>query len=207
MSKRPRSGVTEVIREKRSKHLEDSSREEPSSSRKTPSMQMRQVVSGRRILFNFLEEIGLELGDKIEEQGWVHFCSLNLPTYPTLVRNFYENLIVGDDYLESQVKGKRIILSEELLSSLFRMPHIGNKYLELDDKPQALEAIRGTYNSKGNIVASSLSLEMRLLHNFISRIFIPRSDRFDWVSEETWPLWKRLSEEKPSICHSSCSIR
>ena len=88
MSKRPRSGVTEAIREKRSKHLEDSSREEPSSSRRAPSMQMRQVVSGRRILFNFLEEIGLELGDKIEEQGWVHFCSLNLPTYPTLVRIF-----------------------------------------------------------------------------------------------------------------------
>ena len=121
-------------------------------------MQMRQVMSGRRILFNFLEEIGLELGDKIEEQGWVHFCSLNLPTYPTLVRNFYENLIVGEDYLESQVKGKRIVLSEELLSSLFRMPHIGNKYLELEDKPQALEAISGTYNSKGNIVASSLTL-------------------------------------------------
>ena len=95
MSKRPRSHVTELNKEKRSKVREDSShhdeREEPSSSRRTPSMQMRQVMSGRRILFNFLEEIGLELGDKIEEQGWVHFCSLNLPTYPTLIRNFYEN--------------------------------------------------------------------------------------------------------------------
>ena len=187
MSKRPRSDVSEAMREKRSKFREDpfhhGEREEPSSSRRTSSMQMRQVMSGRRILFNFLEEIELELGDKIEEQGWVHFCSLNLPIYPILVRNFYENLKVGDDYLESQVKGKRIILSEELLSSLFRMPHNESKYLELEDKSQALEAIRGTYNSKGNIVASSLSLEMRLLHNFISRIFIPRSGRFDWVSE------------------------
>ena len=115
MSKRPRSGVTEAMREKRSKLREDPShhdkREEPSSSRRTPSMQMRQVMSGRRILFNFLKEIGLKLGDKIEEQGWVHFCSLNLPTYPTLVRSFYENLKVGDEYLESQVKGKKIILS------------------------------------------------------------------------------------------------
>ena len=73
VSNRPRSGVTEAMSEKRSKLREDPShhdeREEPSSSRRTPSMQMRQVMSGRRILFYFLEEIGLELGDKIEEQG------------------------------------------------------------------------------------------------------------------------------------------
>ena len=79
VSKRPRSDVTEAMREKRSKFREDplhhGEREEPSSSRRTPSMQMRQVMSGRRILFNFLEEIELELGDKIEEQGWVYFCS------------------------------------------------------------------------------------------------------------------------------------
>ena len=105
VSKRPHSGVTEAMREKRSMFREDplhhGEREEPSSSRRPPSMQMRQVMSGRRILFNFLEEIELELGDKIEEQGWIYFCSLNLPTYPTLVRNFYENLKVKDDCLKS----------------------------------------------------------------------------------------------------------
>ena len=123
MSKRPRSDISEAMREKRSKFREDplhhGEREEPSSSRRTPSIQMHQVMSGRRILFNFIEEIELELGDKIEEQGWVYFCSLNLPTYPTLVRSFYENLKVKDDCLESQVKGKKIVISEELLSSLF----------------------------------------------------------------------------------------
>ena len=98
MSKRPRSDVSEAMRKKRSKFQEDplhhGEREEPSSSRRTPSMQIRQVMSDRRILFNFLEELELEIGDNIEEQGWVYFCSLNLPTYPTLVRTFYENLRV-----------------------------------------------------------------------------------------------------------------
>ena len=102
-----------------------------------------------------------------------------------------------DDCLESQVKGKRIILSEELLSSLFRMPHSGSRYLELEDKSQALEAIRGTYNSKGNIVASSLSLEMSLLHNFISRIFIPRSGRFAWVSERDLAFMEKVVRGEP----------
>ena len=196
MSKRPRTGSSEEIRERRSKFWEDpmvqEERQEGSSSQRHPSMQMRQVMSGRRILFNFLEEIELKLGDYIEDQGWVYFCSLNVPTYPTLVRRFYENLIIKDDCIESHVRGKKIVISEELLSSLFQMPHTGSKFLELEDKARALEAIRDTYNSKGNIIASSLSLEMRLLHNFISRIFIPQSGRFDWVSERDLAFMEKI---------------
>ena len=162
MSKRPRTGTSEEIQERRSKFREDPmvqvERQEGSSSQRHPSMQMRQVMSGRRILFNFLEEIELKLGDYIEDQGWVYFCSLNVPTYPTLVRRFYENLKIKDDCIESHVRGKRIVISEELLSSLFQMPHTGSKFLELEDKGRALEAIGGSYNSKGNIIASSLSL-------------------------------------------------
>ena len=127
MSKRPRTDASEEMRERRSKFREDPllqrERQEASSSQRHPSMQMRQVMSGRRILFNFLEEIELKLGDNIEDQGWVYFCSLNVPTYPTLVRSFYENLRIRDDCIESQVKEKKIIISEELLSSLFQMPH------------------------------------------------------------------------------------
>ena len=33
---------------------------------------------------------------------------------------------------------------------------------------------------------------MRLLHNFISRIFIPRSDRFDWVSERDLAFMEKV---------------
>ena len=69
-------------------------------------MAMRLVERGRCILFNFLEKLGLQLGDKIEEQGWVYFCSLNTHTYPNLVRTFYKNLIVGEEHIESKVKVK-----------------------------------------------------------------------------------------------------
>ena len=146
ITKRSWPGLKPSSKEKRSKYTEDAlthrgeSFEEPRTSpliaRKAPSMAMWQVVSGRHILFKFLEELGLELGDKLEEQGWVYFCSLNTYTYPTLVRTFYKNLIVKEEHIESRVKDKRIILSEELLSSLLQMPHFGNKYLELECKKQ-----------------------------------------------------------------------
>ena len=65
------------------------------------------------------------------------------------------------------------------------MSHEGKKFLELESRRSALRTImeRDDVNEIGNVIASSLSLEMRLLHNFISRIFIPRIGRFDWVSE------------------------
>ena len=94
VSKRPRMGTSDENRERRSKFREDpllqEEREEGTSSRQ-PSMQMRQIMSGRRILVNFLDEIDLNIGDKIEAQGWEEFCYLNVTTNPTLVRRFYEN--------------------------------------------------------------------------------------------------------------------
>ena len=79
----------------------------PFSTRQVPSMTMRLVISGRRIIFTFLKELGLQLRNKIEEQGCTYFCSLNTLTYPNLVQTFYENLIFGEEHIESKVKGKK----------------------------------------------------------------------------------------------------
>ena len=144
-------------------------------------MAMQPITSGRRIIFGFLNKLGVQLGDKIKEQGWLYFFSLNIPTYPNLVRTFYEHLIIGEEHIESTIKGKRIIISEASLDSLLEMPIEGYKYLVLKDKMKALRIVleRDDVDENEIVKASSLSLEMRLLHNFISRIFLPRFDRFD----------------------------
>ena len=85
-------------------------------------MAMHPIISGRRIIFSFLKELGLQVRDLIEEQGWSYFYSLNISTYPNLVRNFYENLILGEKHIESKVKRKRILLTKETLGNLLKMP-------------------------------------------------------------------------------------
>ena len=92
------------------------------------------------------------------------------------------------------MKEKRIILCEEILSSLLQMPYFGNIYLELECRKTVLRLIleKEDVNVIGTVVASTLSLEMRLLHNFISRIFIPRIGRFDWVSERDLAFMERV---------------
>ena len=78
------------------------------------------------------------------------------------------------------------------------MPHEENKFLELICKTTALRTImeKDDVDEIGTIIASSLSLEMRLLHNFISRIFIPRIGRFDWVSERDLAFMKKVIKGK-----------
>ena len=65
------------------------------------------------------------------------------------------------------------------------MPIEGRKDIVLKDRLKALKTIleRDDVDEIGIVKASFLSLEMRLLHNFISRIFLPRTSRFDWISE------------------------
>ena len=79
------------------------------------------------------------------------------------------------------MKGKGIILSKELLNSLLKIPHLENKYLKLECRKTTLRAIlkKKDIDEIKTVIASTLSLEMRLLHNFISRIFILRTRRFD----------------------------
>ena len=74
------------------------------------------------------------------------------------------------------------------------MPNEGNGFLELECRSSALRTVieRDDVNEIGVVTASSLSLEMRLLYNFISRIFIPRIGRFDWVSERDLAFMKRV---------------
>ena len=108
-------------------------------------------------------------------------------------------MIVGEEHIESKVKEKRIILSEELLSSLLQMPHTKNKYLELDYRKTAIQTImeKDDANLVGTIIASSLSLEIRLLHNFISRIFIRQTGRFDWVNEHDLGFMEKVIKGEP----------
>ena len=80
------------------------------------------------------------------------------------------------------MKGKRIIVTEERLSSLLEMPNEGINHLVLKDK-QKMVLERSDGSEIGNVKANTLSLEMKLLHNVISRIFLQRTGQFDWVSE------------------------
>ena len=59
----------------------------------------------------------------------MNVITLHKPYYPKLFRLFYTNLVVEDEplRLKSMVKPKEILIDENLLSDLFKIPNKGSK--------------------------------------------------------------------------------
>ncbi len=154
---------------------------------------------GRRIHSEFLDQEGFRLGDWIRRQGWEYLCSLDLVTYPGLVREFYAFLKVGMGGLVSEVRGVRGRVSEESLSELLHLPCEGATPERPESKLRALQLIfeRDDFDYSENVIASSLSAEMRLLHNFIGRILFPKSERFDHISERDLVIMEHVIQGIP----------
>ena len=72
----------------------------------------RVVTTGWKVDFQFLKAEHFRIGLCIHQQGWEKICSLEVPTYRNLVREFFENLRCCGEFVESTVKGVQISLSE-----------------------------------------------------------------------------------------------
>lgn len=88
----------------------------------------------------------------------------DVPTYPQLVREFFENLRIRTSSNESKVKGILIVLDKRRIGSLLEMPRVGSYIPRLKNKEEELKEL-------GNLSTNKLSVEMRLLYNIVSRIF------------------------------------
>ena len=65
---------------------------EPSQSLNTKVLSIKKISTGRNINFDFLAEEGFTFGQKIKILGWDYLCSLDKPTYPDPIKEFYMNL-------------------------------------------------------------------------------------------------------------------
>ena len=58
-------------------------------------------------------------------------CSLEVPTYPHRIHEFFENLKLGFELIESEVKGTKIVLDQHSLGHLLEMPHSSLQNIEM----------------------------------------------------------------------------
>ena len=77
---------------------------------------------GRRIDFGFFEKYNFSIDSRLENMGWKNFCSMNIPMYPKLVREYYENMRRGVDGLVTTVKGISFEIFESILARVFDIP-------------------------------------------------------------------------------------
>ena len=101
-----------------------------------------------------------------------------------MVREFYLNLSYYNGTVKSLVKGVNIILDPLHLGQILHLPCEGCTHMELPIKEERINVIleRTFTESLNRLEAKIPSVEMRLLHHMVTKLFVPRSGRHDLLS-------------------------
>lgn len=111
-------------------------------------------------------------------------CKINILIYSRLVREFYKNLKRVSGGITSSLKGIEISLSNSTLGQILGILYEGIISKSLADRKGALRYIldREDVGGIGDLIANTLSMNLRLLHYIIGRIFLSKTERFDFIS-------------------------
>ena len=145
------------------------------------SLSDRKVETGKNVDFRFFEKEGFSFGSKIKNQGWKFYYSFKEVTYVDLVREFYLNLCYGNGTVTSTVKGIDICLDPIILGEILYLPCEGYSNMKLPVKEEGINVILGgTYSGSLNkLEAKILSIEMRILHQLVTKLLDRKSTRLN----------------------------
>ncbi|WCJ33832.1 hypothetical protein M5689_015169 [Euphorbia peplus] len=178
----------------------------PSKSRYTSRFLPVEILPGRIVDLGFFNEEGFNFGKWFKDFNWV---SKKQHFYPELVRIFYENLSYDADktVLYSVVKGKEIRLDQNVLGKILGIANVGNgvydmgNWVDEDVGVGRLEALRLVFDrpdlsevTKAN--SCDLKLEMRLLHQIVVHVIVPRKRSFNYVSDLDLVVMWHIVKEK-----------
>ena len=140
---------------------------------------------GRRVYFNFFKKEGFSIGEKLKRMSLKTLCSLDVPTYPRLVREFYDTLAKGFGRFSYRVRGTKITITQTLIGRVLQMSTEGITPSTHFDREYILKLILGRdeFDPLEVISASQLSVEMRLLHSIICHILFSKTSRFYFLSD------------------------
>ena len=128
VASRAKRNADPTVMERRTKRRNDTAHQSQpiSPPQAISTMGNRSVTSGRKVDLDFLDRENFKIGDWIRRQHWDRFCNLNVPYYPSLVRNFFENMTLGHESIVSTVKDVLIMINEDKLSQLLAFRRPGN---------------------------------------------------------------------------------
>ena len=78
--------------------------------------------------------------------SWGYLCSLDLPTYPNLVRKFYSTLARGSNGFICEVRGKEMNIIGNLIMHIFDMSIEGDAPTIHNERETTLKLILGRKN-------------------------------------------------------------
>ncbi|KAF1866174.1 hypothetical protein Lal_00031478 [Lupinus albus] len=130
----------------------------------------------------WLVEEGFQFPHELEVQGTITFIELHGKFYPSLIREFYSNFVYKNGRYITMVKGKLIVLDEELFLAIGGLSSsgepLGNCENEKWDNFEALATYRSCLRDTVSVTpggltkVGSLMVENRLLHYVIAYMLV-----------------------------------
>ncbi|GAV72400.1 hypothetical protein CFOL_v3_15888 [Cephalotus follicularis] len=152
----------------------------------------RKILVGKVLDFEFCIREGFPIVDWIRFQGLEPFFSLNLPSYPELMKEFYVHMRGGSmDSLTTMVKNKRIDLDRNRLNTILDVPNLGARgwnqrsWVTSPDFDRQ-DCVRVLFGENADHVqrmcTRNLPLDYRFLHRVVCTHILPKAGGFDEVT-------------------------
>ncbi|GAV78898.1 hypothetical protein CFOL_v3_22363, partial [Cephalotus follicularis] len=135
--------------------------------------------------------------------------SINVPSYPELIKEFYVKILINiDGDLELKVKNKNFDLSFDLLASILEIPYDGTRAWNQRGWPVANdftreECVQLLFGENAQVVqkmySRNLILHYRFLHRAVVTHTLPKAGGFDEVTHmEAFTMFHIITGRK--IC-------
>ena len=161
---------------------------------------LRKVINGRWIDYDFFDAHNFSFSSQMDDLGWMHMSLIRDDVYPDLVAYFYANATRGlhSDEIKSYVKGKHITLDKSTIRKIVGIKTEGEIGRQSVTRKDQMQAVYGSdVNLAAQPTANTLPLELRLVHHFICTILIPKTGKFEYVSDrELFFLWAYVTGSK-----------
>ncbi|GAV63687.1 hypothetical protein CFOL_v3_07205 [Cephalotus follicularis] len=170
----------------------------------------RKILVGKVLDFDFCSREGFPIVEWIRFQGLEPFFSLNLPSYPELMKEFYVHIYCSSmDSLTTTVKNKTIDLDLDRLNTILKVPNLGARgwnqrswvNSEDFDKQDCVRVLFGeNVDYVQRMYTRNLPLHYRFLHRAVCTHILPKAGGFDEVTNmETYTMYHFITGRRTNV--------
>ncbi|GAV58251.1 hypothetical protein CFOL_v3_01785 [Cephalotus follicularis] len=170
----------------------------------------RKILVGKVLDFDFCISKGFPIVEWIRVQGLEPFFSLNLPSYPELMKEFYVHILGSSmDSLTTKVKNKTIDLDLSRLNTILNVPNVGargwnqrswvtSQDFNRQDRVTLLFGENADHVQR--MYTRNLPLHYRFLHRAVCTHILPKAGGFDEVTHmEAYTMYRLITGRKINV--------
>ncbi|GAV63431.1 hypothetical protein CFOL_v3_06949 [Cephalotus follicularis] len=170
----------------------------------------RKILIGKVLDFDFCISEGFPIVEWIRVQGLEPFFSINLPSYPELMKEFYVHILSSsNDSLSTKVKNKPIEMDLASLATILNVPNGGawgwnqRSWVARPNFDQQ-DCVRVLFGENDDHVqrmyTRNLSLHYQFLHRVVCTHILPKAGGFDEVTHmEAYTMYHLITGRQINV--------